>query len=205
LRIEQPTAYPIAYDVSYPERLGRLSTAFRLILAIPQMLIVGGPGIGYGANSQTGLFGAVVAITSMLSWFAIMFTKRYPRGLWDMAMMYMRWRANVVTYTALLRDEYPPFGEGSYPVTFEVEYPEQSDRWTVGLRLILVIPHLVVLFFVMLVWLATAVIAWFAILFTGRYPKGLFLFGVGAMRWSMRVQAYLYLMRDEYPPFSLSE
>jgi hypothetical protein len=205
LRIEQPTAYPIAYDVSYPERLGRLSTAFRLILAIPQMLIVGGPGIGYGANSQTGLFGAVVAITSMLSWFAIMFTKRYPRGLWDMAMMYMRWRANVVTYTALLRDEYPPFGEGSYPVTFEVEYPEQSDRWTVGLRLSLAIPHLVVLFFVMLVWLATAIIAWFAILFTGRYPKGLFLFGVGAMRWSMRVQAYLYLMRDEYPPFSLSE
>jgi len=202
--MEQPAAYPITYDVPYPEKLGRLSTAFRPILAIPQVLIVGGPGVGWGGNSQTGLFGAVVAITSVVSWFAIMFTKRYPRGLWDMAMMYMRWRANVVSYAALLRDEYPPFGEGSYPVTFEAEYPEQSDRWTVGLRLILVIPHIVVLIFVLLIWLATAVIAWFAILFTGRYPVGLFQFGVGAMRWSLRVQAYLYLMRDEYPPFSLA-
>jgi len=200
----EQAAYPIAYDVPYKEKLGRLSTAFRPILAIPQVLIVGGPGVGWGGNSQTGLFGAVVAITSVISWFAIMFTKRYPRGLWDMAMTYMRWRANVVTYAALLRDEYPPFGEGSYPPTFEMEYPEQSNRWTVGLRLILVIPQVVVLFFVLLVWLATAVIAWFAILFTGRYPEGLFKFGVGAMRWTLRVQAYLYLMRDEYPPFSLA-
>ncbi len=202
--MEQPASYPIAYDVPYKEKLGRLSTGFRAILAIPQVLIVGGPGTGWGANSQTGLFGAVIAITSVVSWFAIMFTGRYPRGLWDMAKMYMRWRANVVTYTALLRDEYPPFGEGSYPVTFEAEYPERSSRWSVGFRLILVIPHVVVLFFVMLVWLATVIIAWFAILFTGRYPKGLFQFGVGAMRWTLRVQAYLYLMRDEYPPFSLA-
>jgi hypothetical protein len=200
----EQAAYPIAYDVPYKEKLGRLSTAFRAILAIPQVLIVGGPGVGWGGNSQTGLFGAVVAITSVVSWFAIMFTKRYPRGLWDMAMMYMRWRANVVSYAALFRDEYPPFGEGSYPVTFEAEYPEESNRWTVGLRFILVIPHVVVLFFVLMLWLATAVIAWFAILFTGRYPTGLFKFGVGAMRWSLRVQAYLYLMRDEYPPFSLA-
>jgi hypothetical protein len=140
----------------------------------------------------------------VISWFAIMFTKRYPRGLWDMAMTYMRWRANVVTYAALLRDEYPPFGEGDYPVIFQVPYPEKSNRWTVALRLILVIPHVVVLLFVTLVWLATAIIAWFAILFTGRYPEGLFRFGVGTMRWTLRVQAYLYLMRDEYPPFSLA-
>ena len=202
--MEQPAAYPITYDVPYKEELGRLSTAFRLILAIPQVLIVGGPGVGYGANSQTGLFGAVVAIPSFISWFAIMFTKRYPRGLWDMAMTYMRWRANVVTYAALLRDEYPPFGEGDYPAVFDMPYPEQSNRWTVGLRLILVIPHVVVLLFVALVWLATAIIAWFAILFTGRDPEGLFRFGVGTMRWTLRVQAYIYLMRDEYPPFSLS-
>jgi hypothetical protein len=202
--MEQPAAYPISYDVPYKEELGRLSTAFRAMLAIPQLLIVGGPGVGFGANSQTGLFGAVVAITSVISWFAIMFTKRYPRGLWDMAMTYMRWRANVVTYAALLRDEYPPFGEGDYPVIFQVPYPEKSNRWTVALRLILVIPHVVVLLFVTLVWLATAIIAWFAILFTGRYPEGLFRFGVGTMRWTLRVQAYLYLMRDEYPPFSLA-
>jgi hypothetical protein len=202
--MEQLAAYPINYDVPYKEELSRLSTAFRLILAIPQVLIVGGPGVGFGANSQTGLFGAVVAITSVISWFAILFTKRYPRGLWDMAMTYMRWRANVVTYAALLRDEYPPFGEGDYPTVFEMSYPEESNRWTVGLRFILIIPHVVVLLLVTLVWLATAIIAWFAILFTGRYPEGLFRFGVGTMRWTLRVQAYLYLMRDEYPPFSLA-
>lgn len=202
--MNERAAYPIAYDVPYPEKVGRLSTAFRLILAIPQMLIVGGPGVGWGGNNSTGLFGAVAAISSVISWFAIMFTKRYPRGLWDLVMMYMRWRANVVTYVALLRDEYPPFGEGDYPVTFDAAYPEQSDRLTVGFRLILVIPHVVVLLFMLLAWLATAIIAWFAILFTGRYPGGLFRFGVGVMRWTLRVQAYLYLMRDEYPPFSLT-
>jgi hypothetical protein len=202
--MDQTAAYPITYDVPYKEKLGRLSTGFRAILAIPQVIIVGGPGVGFGANGQTGLFGAVVTITSVISWFAIMFTGRYPRGLWDMAKVYMRYRANVVTYAALLRDEYPPFGEGAYPSTFEIDYPERSSRWSVGFRLILVIPHVVVLFFVMLVWLATVIIAWFAILFTGSYPKGLFQFGVGAMRWSLRVQAYMFLMRDEYPPFSLA-
>jgi hypothetical protein len=184
-------AYPVTFEVEYPEKLSRWLIFIKWLLVFPHLLIL-------------GVFGYLVELTTFISWFAIMFTKRYPRGLWDMAMMYMRWRANVVSYAALLRDEYPPFGEGSYPVTFEAEYPEQSDRWKVGLRLILVIPHIVVLIFVLLAWLATAIIAWFAILFSGRYPRGLFQFGVGAMRWSLRVTAYMFLMRDEYPPFSLS-
>jgi hypothetical protein len=115
----------------------------------------------------------------------------------------MRWRANVVAYVALLRDEYPPFGTGAYPVAFDVEYPEQSNRWSVAFRLILAIPQLLVLVIVLLAWVVTVVIAWFAILFTGRYPQGLYGFGVGAQRWTLRVQSYLFLMRDEYPPFSL--
>jgi len=138
-----------------------------------------------------------------LAWFAILFTGKYPRGLWDLAKMYMGWRANVFAYAALLRDEYPPFGTGPYPVTFEVDYPERSNRWTVAFRLILAIPQLIVLLFVLLAWVVTVVIAWFAILFTGRYPEGLYSFGVGVQRWTLRVQAYLLLMRDEYPPFSL--
>ena len=197
--------YPIAFDVELQTTgRNRLTTAFRFILAIPQVLIVGSPGsVGLGANSGTGVFGAVVSLTSMLAWFAILFTGRYPRGLWDLAKTYMGWRANVIAYTALLRDEYPPFGQGPYPVTFEVDYPERSHRWSVALRLILVIPQLIVLFFVLLAWLVTVVIAWFAILFTGRYPEGLYSFGVGVQRWTLRVQAYIFLMRDEYPPFSL--
>jgi cobalamin synthase len=199
------TGYPVSFDVE-PQTAdrNRLTTAFRLILAIPQVLIVGSPGsISFGANSGTGAFGAVVSVTSVLSWFAILFTGRYPRGLWDLAKMYMRWRANVVAYVALLRDEYPPFGTGAYAVTFDVEYPEQSNRWSVAFRLILAIPQLLALVVVLLAWVVTVIIAWFAILFTGRYPQGLYGFGVGVQRWTLRVQAYLFLMRDEYPPFSL--
>ena len=197
--------YPVSFAVErQTTERNRLTTAFRFILAIPQVLIAGSPGsVGLGANSGTGVFGAVVSLTAMISWFAILFTGRYPRGLWDLARTYMRWRANVMAYAALLRDEYPPFGEGPYPVTFEVEYPERSNRWSVALRLILAVPQVIVLMFVLLAWLVTVVIAWFAILFTGRYPEGLYTFGVGVQRWTLRVQAYLFLMRDEYPPFSL--
>ena len=197
--------YPVSFDVE-PQTAdrNRLTTAFRLILAIPQVLIVGSPGsIGLGANSGTGAFGAVISLTSVFAWFAVLFTGKYPRDLWKLAKMYMVWRANVVAYVALLRDEYPPFGSGPYPVTFEVEYPEQSNRWSVAFRLILAIPQLIVLLFVLLAWVVTVVIAWFAILFTGRYPEGLYGFGVGVQRWTLRVQAYLFLMRDEHPPFSL--
>jgi hypothetical protein len=104
---------------------------------------------------------------------------------------------------ALLRDEYPPFGDGDYPTTYHVEYPaEGRNLWSVGLRIIYAIPHLIVLFFLGIAWFITAVIAWFAILFTGAYPEGLYRFAVGYLRWSVRVETYLYLMRDEYPPFS---
>ena len=197
--------YPVSFDVQ-PQTTdrNRLTTAFRLILAIPQVLIVGSPGnVGFGANAGTGVFGAVVSMTSIISWFAILFTGKYPRDLWNLAKTYMQWRANVVAYTALLRDEYPPFGTGPYPVTFDVDYPEQSNRLSVAFRLILVIPQAIVLMFVLLAWVVTAIIAWFAILITGRYPEGLYGFGVGVQRWTLRVQAYLFLMRDEYPPFSL--
>jgi len=197
--------YPISFDVEpQTAERNRLTTAFRFILAIPQVLIVGSPGnVGFGANAGTGVFGAVVSVTSIISWFAILFTGKYPRDLWNLAKTYMQWRANVVAYTALLRDEYPPFGTGPYPVTFDVDYPEQSNRLSVAFRLILVIPQAIVLMFVLLAWVVTAIIAWFAILITGRYPEGLYGFGVGVQRWTLRVQAYLFLMRDEYPPFSL--
>ena len=197
--------YPVSFDVQ-PQTTdrNRLTTAFRLILAIPQVLIAGSPGsVGLGANSSTGVFGAVASVCAFLAWFGILFTGKYPRGLWDLVKTFMGWRANVLAYAALLRDEYPPFGTGPYPVTFEVDYPEQSNRWSVAFRLILAIPQIIVLALVLLAWLVTVVIAWFAILFTGRYPAGLYGFGVGAQRWTLRVQAYLFLMRDEYPPFSL--
>src|SRR3974377_2308860 len=118
--------------------------------------------------------------------------------------MCVRGRTKAGPYVALLRDEYPPFGEGEYPVTYEVDVPEATrNRWSVGLRIFYLIPHAIVLFFLNIAWGVTTVIAWFAILFTGAYPEGLYRFGVGVMRWNIRVETYGLLMRDEYPPFSM--
>ncbi len=216
----QGAGYPVSLEVT-PDLTGRnrLTTAFRIILAIPHLILVGGPaaigaswslgwrddGLSFDSGGTGGVLGAVAAVCAVISWFAIVFTGQHPRGLWDLSHLYLRWRVRAVAYTALLRDEYPPFGDGTYPTTFEVTYPRgQRDRLSVGLRIVYAIPHLLVLWALHLAWFVTSVIAWFAILFTARYPRGLYSFGVGVMRWTVRVEAYLLLMRDEYPPFSLA-
>jgi hypothetical protein len=202
----EAATYPVTYDVEpqIAER-NRLTVAFRFILAIPHLLLVGGPGFGIGVGSdRTGVLGTVAAIAAFINWFIIVFTGRANEGLLSLQQYYLRWRARALAYEALLRDEYPPFGDGDYPVT--VDFPaviEGRNRWTVGFRLLLVIPQLIVLFFVLIAWVVTAVIGWFAVLFTRRYPDGLWRFGLGAMKWILRVEAYMLLLRDEYPPFSL--
>ena len=209
-------AYPIAYDVE--PRLddrNRLTVFFRIILAIPHLILVGGPafalGCGWGMHhgsdgfllGSNGILGVVAGVMAIIAWFAILFAGTHPRGLWDFARYFMSWRARVLAYVALLRDDYPPFGEGAYPVTYEVVYPDTPrSKWSVGLRIFYVIPHIVLLFFIGIAWFITAVIAWFAILFSGSYPPSLYPFAIGYLRWSLRVESYLLLMRDEYPPFS---
>jgi hypothetical protein len=212
--------YPVVYDVEPQiEDRNRLTVAFRIILAIPHLILVGGPGFSsgwggwgwgrgdrfwWGFGSGGGVLGVVAFVMAIVSWFAIVFTGKQPRGLWDFTAFYMRWRSKAVAYMALLRDEYPPFGEGDYPVRFNPgEFPVTRDRLSVGFRLILVIPHAIVLFFIGIAWAVTAVIAWFAILFTGNYPESLYRFGIGYLRWSLRVEAYVLLMHDPYPPFSV--
>jgi len=204
--VSEAAAYPVTYEVEpqIAER-NRLTVAFRFILAIPHLLLVGGPGFGLGVGSdRTGVLGAVAAVAAFINWFIIVFTGRANEGLLSLQQYYLRWRARALAYEALLRDEYPPFGDGDYPVS--ADFPvviEDRNRWTVGFRLLLVIPQLIVLFFVLIAWLVTAIIGWFAVLFTGRYPDGLWRFGEGVMRWILRVEVYLLLLRDEYPPFSL--
>ena len=200
--------YPVTYRVDPPEGdRNRLTVGFRLILAIPHLFLVGGPGLGIGlGGDRTGVLGSVAGLLAVFNWFVIVFTGRAHQQMFELQHLYLRWRARALAYTALLRDEYPPFGDGDYPVSFE--FPavmENRNRWTVGFRLILVIPQLIVLIFLLIAWLVTAVIGWFAILFTGRYPDGLWRFGEGVMRWTLRVEAYLLLLRDEYPPFSLED
>lgn len=207
--------YPVSVDVA-PLLTGRnrLTTAFRLILAIPHLILVGGMGLGFGtasrgdsrttAGSETGLLGAVAAVLAVISWFTILFTGRHIAGIRQFTAFYLRWRVRALSYLMLLEDAYPPFGDAPYPAIIEVtDPPGPRNRLAVGFRLLLAIPHYIALAFVGLGLLVTTVIAWFAILITGSYPQGLYGFGVGALRWRLRVEAYLLLMVDDYPPFSL--
>jgi len=187
-------SYPLRFDVEYPERLSRWKIFFKWLLAFPHILIL-------------GALGTVAYVMIVIAWFAILFTGRYPQGLFNFVVGVYRWNTNVNVYTSLLRDEYPPFTmeAGHYPVTFEVDYPERLSRWLIFVKWLLAIPNVIVLMVLALAYYVTLIIAGFAILFTGRYPRGLFGFGVGVQRWSLRVSAYaFYLVTDKYPPYSLS-
>jgi hypothetical protein len=212
-------SYPVTYDAPPPDGArNRLTTAFRIFLALPHLLLVGGPGgVGWSAGAGSGddgarggggaawgVLGLAAMVSAIVSWFAIVFTGAQPRGLWDFTHFYLRWRGRAVAYMALLRDEYPPFGDGPYPASFDPgEFPATRDRVSVAFRLLLALPHAFVLLFVGLAWLVTSIIAWLAILLTGAYPEGLYRFSAGYLRWSLRFEAYVLLMRDEFPPFSL--
>jgi hypothetical protein len=193
----------------------RLTVAFRCILAIPHLLLVGGPIAAFITWSSNdggvqhswgagGVLGAVAFVCAIIAWFAIVFTAEAPNGLWKLSAFYLRWRVRSSAYMALLRDEYPPFGDGEYPVEVDIPVPlEPRDRLGVAFRPILAIPHLIAVWALGLAWAVTIVIAWFAILFTGSYPRALYEFGLGVLRWTTRVEAYLLLLVDAYPPFTL--
>jgi hypothetical protein len=190
----------------------RLTTAFRVFLAIPHILLVGGVGLGFALKdtggrlswgSETGLLGAVAGVLAIVSWFTILVSGQHVIGIRQLTNFYLRWRVRGLAYLMLLQDRYPPFGDADYPVTIVVTDPAgPRDRLTVGLRLLLAIPHFIVLFFLLFAWWITGFIAWLLILFTAEYPQGLYDFGVGVLRWLLRVEAYMLLMVDEYPPFS---
>lgn len=206
-------AYPVSVAVE-PAIAGRnrLTTAFRAILAIPHVFLVGGAGIGlaYSSDSQTsagaegGLIGALVVLLAIVSWCTLVFAGTHIAGIRRATLFYMRWRVRALAYLMLLDDRYPPFGDGPYPAVVEVVDPTgPRNRVTVFFRVLLGVPHMIALTFVMLAWGLGTVWAWFAILFTGRYPSGLAAFAVGALRWRLRFDAYMLLLVDDYPPFSL--
>jgi hypothetical protein len=213
---EHAADYPVKvrFDPAPPEH-NRLTTAFRWILAIPHLLLVGGPfalatswtwdsGTHWNYGAAGGVLGAVAGVVAVIAWFAILFTGRYPAGLYNLATFYLRWRIRAVSYIALLRDEYPPFGEEPYPVQLELRAAsEPRDKLSVAFRVILAIPQIIAVWALTIAWAVTTFIAWLAILFTGRYPAGLYHFSQGVLRWTIRVEAYLLLLQDEYPPFAL--
>ena len=206
--------YPVSLTVTPAlTNRNRLTTAFRLILAIPHLILVGGGGIGFASRTdhpgfsvggEGGLLGAVAVFLAIVSWFSILITGTHIVGIRQFTMFYLRWRTRALAYFMLLADSYPPFGDGAYPASFDLtDATAPRDRITVAFRLLLAIPHFIVLFFVLIAWMLATIAGWFIILFTGTFPEGLHQFGVGAMQWQLRVEAYLYLMVDEYPPFSL--
>jgi hypothetical protein len=184
--------YPVTYDIEYPGELSRWLIFVKWLLAIPHYVVV-------------YLLGILSNVCTIIAFFSILFTKRYPRGLFDFVVGVNRWSANLGAYTFLMRDEYPPFSmdAGTYPVNYDVEYPEELSRWLIFVKWLLVIPHILVLFLLYIVVLVIYFIAFFAILLTKKFPESMFGFVVGTLRWQSRVNAYVFLLRDEYPPFSM--
>jgi hypothetical protein len=213
------TPHPVDIRLDEPaaER-NRLTVAFRPLLALPHLLMVGAPialAAGWTWRSEAGgspewsvggggVLGAVAGVSALLSWFAIVFTGTHPEGLRSLALFYLRWRVRAIAYMALLVDDYPPFGDAPFSAEFTLASTEgPRDRWAVAFRILLAIPQLLVLCALSAAWALVTVIAWCAILVTGRYPHGLWQFARDVFRWSVRVEAYLLLLHDEYPPFRL--
>jgi hypothetical protein len=204
------TGYPLTFRVDYPNKpLNRLSSFFRFLWIIPILVIAtlltsGSVSI---EGSDYSWSWATVGILFAPLLLMILFRKKYPRWWFDWNLELTRFLARVWVYAALLRDDYPSTDE-EQAVHLDFPYPD-ANRLSRGLPLVkwfLAIPHYIVLFFLWIGAVVCIVLAWFAILFTGRYPKSLFDYVVGVQRWSLRVSAYAFLLvTDQYPPFGLSE
>jgi hypothetical protein len=204
---EQP--YPVQFEVDYPDReLNRLTTAFRIFAAIPILIIaalLGGSYGGWGDEGKVALGAAgVIFLPTLLM---ILFRQKYPRWWYDWNLEFLRFENRVTVYLALMDDHYPSTDERQ-AVTLEFPYPDAKEglnRWLPLVKWFLAIPHYIVLIFLVIAAFLVVIFAWFAILFTGRYPRGLFDFVLGVMRWGNRVAGYAFvLVTDRYPPFRLS-
>jgi hypothetical protein len=184
-------SYPARLDIDYPDRLNRLTTFFRPIMVIPIAIV-------------QGLLSSGLSFATLLM---IVFRAKYPRWWFDFERELARFGLRVSAYAALLTDKYPSTTKDQ-AVHLDLDYPDvQQDlnRWLPLIKWFLAIPHYFVLILLGFFAFFALVVAWFAILITGRYPRPLFNYIVGVMRWSLRVQAYMYyLVTDRYPPFSVS-
>ncbi len=205
--------YPLSLSVDYPGKLSRLTTFFRIFTVIPIAIIVGmlvNSGTNWSQGGQSGwslgIGGAGMVFVPLI--LMLLFRLKYPRWWFDWNLALTRFSTRVGVYLALLRDEYPSTDE-EQAVHLEIDYPDASKNLMRGMPLVkwfLAIPHYIVLFFLYIAAVVSVIIAWFAILFTGRYPRGLFDFVVGVTRWSLRVEVYAFILTtDRYPPFSLSD
>jgi len=200
--------YPVRLEVVRPDMQSRITnfplgigTFIRFILAIPHLIII--------------YFLQIVAnIVYFIACFGILFTGRYPQGLYNFYVGYMRWNANITGYLVSAYDKYPPFSldmQPAYPLALSVDYPQELNRILnfpifIGylIKAILLIPHYIILMFLVIAAMVVLFIAQFAILFTGSFPEGMHRFMIGVGRWSIRITAYNVALTDKYPPFSLN-
>ena len=187
--------YPVRFEVMYPEGENRWMILIRWLLVFPHGIVL-------------EFLGIAALVVGWIAWWAILFTGRYPEGMFNFVVGVNRWGNNATAYQ-LFHNAYPPFSmdEGTYePMLYTVERQERYSRLLIFVKWLLAIPHYVVLFFLLIAEIVVVVIAWFAVVVTGRYPRDLFDFVVGVGRWQNRVIAYALLMvTDEYPPFRLGE
>jgi hypothetical protein len=203
--------YPVSFSVDYPDRaLNRTTTLFRIFTVIPIAIVLGAVSGGtWEWSYSNGMTGAAAAAGGLL-FFApllmIVFRQKYPRWWFDWNLELQRFTNRVWAYLALLDDKYPATDD-QQSVHLDYSYPDAAElnRWLPLVKWLLAIPHYIVLFFLDIGAFVAVIIAWFAILFTGTYPRGLFDFVTGVFRWNNRVVGYAYtLVTDEYPPFRLA-
>jgi hypothetical protein len=204
-------AYPVRFAVDYPERdLNRLTSFFRIFTVIPIAIVLASIG-GYTGSWDSGADTTTVAVggTGLLflpPLLMILFREKYPRWWFDWNLELLRFSNRVGVYVALMDDRYPSTDEAQ-SVQLDLDYPDPAtdlNRWLPLVKWLLAIPHYIVLFFLAIGALFAMIATWFAILFTGRYPRGLFDYVEGVIRWHNRVAGYAFLLiTDRYPPFSL--
>jgi len=205
-------SYPVSFSVDYPDReLDRMTSFFRIFTVIPIGIVLGAVGGGtWQWSYHNGATGAAAGAGGLLFFgplLMILFRQKYPRWWFDWNLELQRFTNRVGVYLALMDDRYPSTDDHQ-SVRLDYLYPDAArdlNRWLPLVKWLLAIPHYVVLFFLDLAALAMVVAAWFAIVFSGRYPRGLFVFVEGVFRWNVRVTAYAFiLVTDRYPPFRLA-
>ena len=203
--------YPVSLSIDYSDKSNRVTVLFRLFLAIPILIILALlTSSSYESEQAAKEVERVysVGIIFLPTLLMIVFRRKYPKWWFDWNLALTKFSIRVVSYLLLLRDEYPSTDE-EQAVHVQIHYPDvekELNQWLPLIKWLLVIPHFIILCFIMVGVIFCTLIAWFIILFSGKYPKSIFDFVVGFLRWILRVDAYAILLTtDEYPPFRLSD